>query len=786
MRTYPYFLLLFWVGQPYPTSSSPLSKRTSGFPAKRKALELSANSRNELSRSKRSWMWNQFFLLEEYTGSDYQYVGKLHSDQDRGDGSLKYILSGDGAGDLFIINENTGDIQATKRLDREEKPVYILRAQAINRRTGRPVEPESEFIIKIHDINDNEPIFTKDVYTATVPEMADVGTFVVQVTATDADDPTYGNSAKVVYSILQGQPYFSVESETGIIKTALLNMDRENREQYQVVIQAKDMGGQMGGLSGTTTVNITLTDVNDNPPRFPQSTYQFKTPESSPPGTPIGRIKASDADVGENAEIEYSITDGEGQDMFDVITDQETQEGIITVKKLLDFEKKRVYTLKVEASNPHVEPRFLYLGPFKDSATVRIVVDDVDEPPVFSKLAYILQIREDAQINTTIGSVSAQDPDAARNPVKYSVDRHTDMDRIFNVDSGNGSIFTSKLLDRETLLWHNITVIATEINNPKQSSRVPLYIKVLDVNDNAPEFAEFYETFVCEKAKADQGTGSQSSSVPIDFHHNLFNAWHSSHIHSPFSFLLPDNTAGILTRRNGYNRHEMSTYLLPVVISDNDYPVQSSTGTVTVRVCACDHHGNMQSCHAEALIHPTGLSTGALVAILLCILILLVTVVLFAALRRQRKKEPLIISKEDIRDNIVSYNDEGGGEEDTQAFDIGTLRNPEAMEDSKSRRDIVPEALFLPRRTPTARDNTDVRDFINQRLKENDTDPTAPPYDSLATYAYEGTGSVADSLSSLESVTTDGDQDYDYLSDWGPRFKKLADMYGGMDSDKDS
>nr|XP_027792040.1 cadherin-6 isoform X2 [Marmota flaviventris] len=750
MRTYRYFLLLFWVGQPYPTFSTPLSKRTSGFPAKKRALELSGNSKNELNRSKRSWMWNQFFLLEEYTGSDYQYVGKLHSDQDRGDGSLKYILSGDGAGDLFIINENTGDIQATKRLDREEKPVYILRAQAINRRTGRPVEPESEFIIKIHDINDNEPIFTKDVYTATVPEMSDVG----------------------------------------IIKTALLNMDRENREQYQVVIQAKDMGGQMGGLSGTTTVNITLTDVNDNPPRFPQSTYQFKTPESSPPGTPIGRIKASDADVGENAAIEYSITDGEGLDMFDVITDQETQEGIITVKKFLDFEKKKVYTLKVEASNPHVEPRFLYLGPFKDSATVRIVVEDVDEPPVFSKLAYVLQIREDAQINTTIGSVTAQDPDAARNPVKYSVDRHTDMDRIFNIDSGNGSIFTSKLLDRETLLWHNITVIATEINNPKQSSRVPLYIKVLDVNDNAPEFAEFYETFVCEKAKADQliqTLRAVDKDDPYSGHQFSFSLAPEAVSGSNFTIRdNKDNTAGILTRKNGYNRHEMSTYLLPVVISDNDYPVQSSTGTVTVRVCACDHHGNMQSCHAEALIHPTGLSTGALVAILLCIVILLVTVVLFAALRRQRKKEPLIISKEDIRDNIVSYNDEGGGEEDTQAFDIGTLRNPEAIEDNKLRRDIVPEALFLPRRTPTARDNTDVRDFINQRLKENDTDPTAPPYDSLATYAYEGTGSVADSLSSLESATTDGDQDYDYLSDWGPRFKKLADMYGGVDSDKDS
>lgn len=73
-------------------------------------------------------------------------------------------------------------------------------------------------------------------------------------------------------------------------------------------------------------------------------TYQFKTPESSPPGTPIGRIKASDADVGENAEIEYSITDGEGQDMFDVITDQETQEGIITVKKVMALLWKLVTT----------------------------------------------------------------------------------------------------------------------------------------------------------------------------------------------------------------------------------------------------------------------------------------------------------------------------------------------------------------------------------------------------------------------------------------------------------
>lgn len=76
---------------------------------------------------------------------------------------------------MFVIDENTGDIQAVKRLDREEKSIYTLRAKAIDRKTGRQVEPESEFIIKIHDINDNEPKFTQDIYTATVPEMSEVG-----------------------------------------------------------------------------------------------------------------------------------------------------------------------------------------------------------------------------------------------------------------------------------------------------------------------------------------------------------------------------------------------------------------------------------------------------------------------------------------------------------------------------------------------------------------------------------------------------------------------------------
>uniref|UniRef100_A0A672FV04 Cadherin-6-like n=1 Tax=Salarias fasciatus TaxID=181472 RepID=A0A672FV04_SALFA len=759
-------------------------RRTTG--GRRGSAGLTGEDANgvPLRRSKRGWMWNQFFLLEEYTGTDLQYVGKLHSDGDRGDGSVKYILTGDGAGTLFKIDEKNGDIHATKRLDREEKAFYLLHAKAINRFTNEALEGESEFIIKIHDINDNEPRFTKDPYIASVPEMSDIGTSVIQVTATDADDATYGNSARVVYSILEGQPYFSVDPETGLIKTALANMDREVKEHYQVVIQAKDMAGQMGGLSGTTTVSITLSDVNDNPPRFTKTLYEFRVNESIELGSTVGVIRAMDADVGENAEMEYRIMSSDGPGMFDITTNRSTQEGVIVLRKPLDFERKRQYSLRIQVENVHINPRFYAKGPFRDDASVKILVEDVDEPPVFEHSSYTMKVREDAPRNKIIGSVNASDPDDKNWTVRYSIDRHTDMDRIFSIHAWNGSVFIQRDLDREEKAWHNITVVAIESNNPRQFSKVPVYIRVLDVNDNAPTFATNYETFVCENAKANQRIQTVSATDPDEppgGHSFFFSLAQEAAGKANFSVRdNKDNTAWIVTRRNSYNSLQKSVYHVPVVISDGELPVQSSTNTLTIRVCTCDREGNMKLCNAEALTARAGLSTGALVAILLCVIILLseLIVVLFAALRRQRKKEPLIISKEDVRDNVVSYNDEGGGEEDTQAFDIGTLRNPEAIEESKQRRDIVPETFYPPVRRPPpapARDNNgDVRDFINQRLQDNDSDPTAPPYDSLATYAYEGSGSVAESLSSLESATTEGDQDYNYLSEWGPRFKKLC------------
>jgi hypothetical protein len=77
-----------------------------------------------------------------------------------------------------------------------------------------------------------------------------------------------------------------------------------------------------------------------------------------------------------------------------------------------------LYTLRVDASNTHPDPRFLHLGPFKDSAMVKISVEDVDEPPVFSKLSYLMEVDEDVKEGSIIGQVTAYDPDAMNNIIK--------------------------------------------------------------------------------------------------------------------------------------------------------------------------------------------------------------------------------------------------------------------------------------------------------------------------------------------------------------------------------
>ncbi|XP_034799856.1 cadherin-19 isoform X3 [Pan paniscus] len=642
-------------------------------------------------RVKRGWVWNQFFVPEEMNTTSH-HIGRLRSDLDNGNNSFQYKLLGAGAGSTFIIDERTGDIYAIQKLDREERSLYILRAQVIDITTGRAVEPESEFVIKVSDINDNEPKFLDEPYEAIVPEMSPEGTLVIQVTASDADDPSSGNNARLLYSLLQGQPYFSVEPTTGVIRISS-KMDRELQDEYWVIIQAKDMIGQPGALSGTTSVLIKLSDVNDNKPIFKESLYRLTVSESAPTGTSIGTIMAYDNDIGENAEMDYSIEEDDSQ-TFDIITNHETQEGIVILKKKVDFEHQNHYGIRAKVKNHHVPEQLMKYHTEASTTFIKIQVEDVDEPPLFLLPYYVFEVFEETPQGSFVGVVSATDPDNRKSPIRYSITRS----EVFNIDD-NGTITTSNSLDREISAWYNLSITATEKYNIEQISSIPLYVQVLNINDHAPEFSQYYETYVCENAGSGQVIQTVSAvdrDESIEEHHFYFNL--SVEDTNNSSFTIIDNQGFIF------------------------------------------------------------LTLGL----------------------KQRRKQILFPEKsEDFRENIFQYDDEGGGEEDTEAFDIAELRSSTIMRERKTRKTTSAEIRSLYRQSlQVGPDSAIFRKFILEKLEEANTDPCAPPFDSLQTYAFEGTGSLAGSLSSLESAVSDQDESYDYLNELGPRFKRLACMFG--------
>ncbi|XP_056155111.1 cadherin-7 isoform X4 [Lampris incognitus] len=587
------------------------------------AQQLAQGSTHLHRRLKRGWIWKQLFVPEE--DPTPRVIGQLKSDYDRGEFSIKYILSGEGAGDVFEIDEYSGEIRTLQKLDREEKAFYVLQAQAINRRSNEPVEPQSEFIIKVQDINDNVPQFENEPYVSSISEMCPIGTTVAQVTATDADDPLFGNNAKLIYSILQGEPYFSVEPKTGIIVTSWPNMDREAREQYQVVVQVKDMLGLSGGYSSSTTVTVSLTDVNDNGPTFQHHLYTFAVPENAPVGITVGRIMADDGDVGVNARMNYSLEDLEESTTFRIQTDPVTQEGVVLLAKPLDYETKRRFVMAAEAVNDHMDTHFLSYDEFKDRTTLKIIVEDVDEPPVFLAPVYEWKVPENAMMGTVVGTVSARDIDTVNNPIRYSIDKGSDLRKAFRIDPNNGTITVAKPLDRETLSWHNVTVAAEETKQNHLSATVAVFIKVLDINDNVPRLARDYQPYICEGTQAGelvQLLSAVDPDEPVEGHHFYFSMVSEKHINPNFTIRdNQDNTAGIVARRSTFTRKDRIHFLLPVVVTDSGSPALSSTSTLTISVCSCQPTGHCPTGGVQALALSMGVSIQTLLGLLLCLVV---------------------------------------------------------------------------------------------------------------------------------------------------------------------
>ena len=425
------------------------------------------------------------FVIRENEPPD-SFVGKLiATDNDIGrNAEITFSLTN--MWNDFTVDPRNGFMKTLHFFDREE----VVRTTGQNFITLEAIVSDNGVVrlrdkakvnVFISDVNDNPPKFTRSSYKVQVSEGAAVGDVVVRVYTTDADE---GPNGDVVYSLVSGdhKKQFAIDELQGII-TVARPLDRETTAHYQLVVLAQDKGTPIR-LNASAVVSIDVLDENDNAPQFTQSESAISVVESTAPNIALMQFHATDADLGLNSEVTFSITAGNRRDSFRI----DAATGTLYLHRALDFEDLSWYALNITASdggNAHLSTTI----PFRIN-----VLDSNDNAPSFPNTAIVRQIREGISVNEPIVTVTAEDPDSGANGrIVYSIvaQEPLEMKQHFAINPHTGVIFMKLPIDRETVDTFKLTVRATDQAEPPErrlSAEKLVTVLVDDANDNAPVF----------------------------------------------------------------------------------------------------------------------------------------------------------------------------------------------------------------------------------------------------------------------------------------------------------
>ncbi|XP_028399799.1 protocadherin Fat 4-like isoform X2 [Dendronephthya gigantea] len=411
-------------------------------------------------------------------------------DKDIGlNGKVFYTITEGNEKGLFQLSNTSGIVTVAKSLDREVNHTARFTVKAQDQ-TAPFNSDHADVIVMVTDVNDNAPVIEPEKMTAVISEDVTIGTFIADVNATDRDS---SSNAQLEYSIVHGsEGHFSIDPVSGIVTTAV-KLDYESKRDYIVLVMVRDKGAI--GYLDFGSIEITLTDVNDNAPVFGVPTGPFNILENKAKGSVVGQIQASDADTTLNSKINFTITGGDRNRHFVI----DSSSGVISTTEVLDREKTSFYDVIVTASNSLASPIL------STNATVRINVgDENDNPPEFNASSYQGQVSENATIGTVVGRVFAKDTDKDDAGVVKYVIVSGEYSRIVGIDSHTGILTLSQSLIENEYRNLSLVVNATDNGDPQMFSTVPVLIIVDDVNDNSPRFDKRqYSASVSEMAKVD-------------------------------------------------------------------------------------------------------------------------------------------------------------------------------------------------------------------------------------------------------------------------------------------
>lgn len=403
---------------------------------------------------------------------------------------FRYVLvyaSGNGAS-LFHVSPQ-GIVSTKATLDYENPHGYIFDLVVVCRENNR-VEGgiATNVRITVLDVNDNKPIFPRDLYTATVTENSPPGTYVQGlegVYAEDADSPV--NSVHS-YSITAGNEagMFAVQmNEIAGVKFLLLKttarIDREKRPFFVLTVQVRDNGTNV--LSSETQIRINILDENDCYPLFHPPIYSLSVNENTAIGTSVVQVTAIDADDGRNAEVYYHFT--KTHDFFGI----NAHTGVVTITSQLSFEQGNQFDLNVVAVDRGSRIRH------NSSTLVKIRLKDVigyppndintsPQKPTFEPANYYVKIREDLPVGAAIVHVrTAADGEYRRHYFSFELFPSKLRD-TFKLNAKSGIICLLKPLDYETSSLYILKIRAKTENPVDYVAETEVRIEVTDVDEN--------------------------------------------------------------------------------------------------------------------------------------------------------------------------------------------------------------------------------------------------------------------------------------------------------------